>query len=104
MLFFAPLLAKAQVASFQELLLAIGSLVALLIPIAVALALLFFFWGVTKMIRSAGDEKAIEEGKRIMLWGIVSLFVMVAIWGIVKLIQQDIFSPSHLNPFNIVAP
>ena len=58
-----------------------------LIPIAFALALLYFFWGVAKYIRSAGEEK--EEGRKILVWGVVALFVMTSIWGLVRFIQGE---------------
>ncbi|MHB1316835.1 MAG: hypothetical protein ACYCZW_03185 [Minisyncoccota bacterium] len=59
------------------------SLLDLTIPVIFALALLFFFFGMAQFIRSV-NEKTIEEGKNKMIWGIVALFVMVSIWGIVK--------------------
>lgn len=86
-----PLCVSAAVASFQELLSAIGSLISLLIPIAVASALLFFFYGLAEFIRNSGNEKKVEEGRRIMIWGVIALFVMSSIWGIVGFFQLDIF-------------
>lgn len=59
----------------------------ILIPLAFTCALLFFFWGVAKYIRSAGNEK--EEGKKIMVWGVVALFVMSTIWGLVAFIGGE---------------
>jgi len=59
-----------------------------LIPVAFALCLLYFFWGVVKYIRSAGGEK--DEGKKVMIWGIVGLFVAFTIWGIVRFIQSEL--------------
>lgn len=54
-----------------------------LLPIAVGVALLFFFWGLALTILRAGSEAALAKGKSIMLWGVISLFVIVSIWGIV---------------------
>ncbi len=31
-----------------------------------------------------------EEGKSIMIWGIVALFVMTSVWGIVRLIRTEL--------------
>ncbi|OHA93375.1 MAG: hypothetical protein A3D37_02125 [Candidatus Zambryskibacteria bacterium RIFCSPHIGHO2_02_FULL_38_22] len=60
----------------------------ILIPLAFTLALLFFFWGVAKYIWSAGDAK--EEGKKIMVWGVIALFVMSSIWGIITVLKSDL--------------
>jgi hypothetical protein len=58
-----------------------------LIPIAFSLALLYFFYGVAKYIRSAGSDK--DEGRKIMVWGVVALFVMSSVWGLVYFIRSE---------------
>ncbi|MEK7185719.1 MAG: pilin [Patescibacteria group bacterium] len=76
--------------NLKGLILASHDVINTLLAILVALALLYFMWGLARMIfRVAGDEKAIEEGKRIMLWGIISLFVMVSVWGIVNFLADS---------------
>ncbi len=64
----------------------IGRIIGLLIPIVFALALLYFFWGLAKYILASGEGK--EEGRNTMIWGVVALFVMASIWGIVSFIQK----------------
>ncbi len=54
----------------------------------IAVAFLVFFWGIAKFILHSGDEKAVEQGKRLMVWGVISLFVMVAIVGIISFLQD----------------
>jgi hypothetical protein len=62
-----------------------------LIPLAFALCLLYFFWGVAKYIRTgAGSEKDAGEGKKIMIWGIVGLFVAFSVWGIISFIRTEL--------------
>jgi hypothetical protein len=71
-----------------------GIITKVLIPLAFALCLLYFFWGVAKYIRmGAGSDKAAEEGKRVMIWGIVGLFVAFSIWGIITFIQDELGIP-----------
>ena len=83
-----PFLALAQ-GNIQTLIGVIADIVRLLIPIVVALALLYFFWGLAQFILKSGEgEAAVEEGKKKMIWGIVALFVMVSIWGIITLISS----------------
>jgi len=71
-----------------------------IIPTVFTLAVLFFFYGIVKYIWSEGNNK--EEGKRIMIWGVVALFVMSSIWGIVAFLQQDILGGS--NPSSVPIP
>lgn len=58
-----------------------------LIPIAFSLAVVYFFYGVAKYISSAGDK---EEGKKIMFWGVIAIFVMSSIWGLVYFIRGEL--------------
>ena len=54
-----------------------------LTAVAVGFAFLFFFWGLATFIRNDDASKKLEEAKSKMLWGIVAVFVLVSIWGIV---------------------
>lgn len=62
-----------------------------IIGIVTGLAVIFFIGGLAKFILNAGDEKGREEGKKVMLWGIIALFVIVSMWGIVRILQRSIF-------------
>ena len=86
-LFFAPLFASAQAfGNVEGLLSGIQSLINIALPIVAGLALLAFFWGLVKFIFSQGNEEAKGDGKKLMGWGLVALFVMVAVWGLVGFI------------------
>lgn len=88
-LFLIPILADAQNTKAQDIINAgYNVIVQVLIPIAFALCLLYFFWGVAKYIRSAGSEK--DEGKRVMILGIFALFIASSIWGIVYFIRTEL--------------
>lgn len=94
-LYFAPMLALAQVqtggtllGNLSNLVRSIGRLINLLLPLVVAVALLLFFWGLAKFMMSAGNEEAKESGKSLMLWGIIAFVVMLSVWGIVVFIQK----------------
>jgi fumarate reductase subunit D len=63
-----------------------------------ALAVLAFFWGVFKTIRDANDSKAREEGRYFMLYGIIAIFVMVSMWGLVRVLTNTFGIPFTL-PF-----
>lgn len=86
-----PMVASAQTLSnVQTLLNSIKNLVSLALPIVVGLALLGFFWGLMKFIFAAGDEGKKDEGKRVMIYGVIALFVMVAVWGLVGFIASSL--------------
>lgn len=84
----------------------VSRLIGLLLPIVVALALLFFFWGLAQFIFISGDEDAHEEGRRRMIWGVVALFVMVSVWGLVGFIGSalGVGANTGLNPRTVTIP
>ncbi len=58
-----------------------------LVPFVFAIAFLVFIWGVAKyFIFSGASEEGKEQGRQLMIWGIIGFFVMVAVWGIVNLL------------------
>lgn len=79
-------LAQSSGGNFTSIINTISNIVNLIIPLLVALALLAFFWGLVRYIWKSGDEDGQKEGKNIMIAGIVGLFVMVSIWGIISII------------------
>jgi TM2 domain-containing membrane protein YozV len=105
-----PVFASAQdLSGVETLVRSVSKIVDLLIPIVFALAMLFFFWGLAQYILASGDSGKQEEGRNKMIWGIVALFVMSAVWGLVRWIGNSLdvtvgggaqFKPGDLVPKN----
>lgn len=85
----------AQFGGIKGMIVAIGGLVRQLITVAFGAALLAFVWGIAKFInaQSKGDQKGIDNGKELMKWGVIALFVLVSVWGIVAFIQRELNLP-----------
>jgi len=79
---------SADFTFFGDALTQISGLINQLVPVLVAIALVFFLWGVVTFILSAGDEEARSIGKHKMVWGIIALFVIVSVWGLVSLLNE----------------
>ncbi len=77
----------------SDLINAVGKLINQLTIIAGGVALLVFLWGLAKFIFKSGDEKSHEEGMNLMKWGIIALFVMVSVWGIIGFMQNALGLP-----------
>ncbi len=77
-------------ANFKELIenTLIGCILSPLIPLLFGVTLVVFLWGIFRFILSEGDAK--KTGKGVMLWGIVGLFVIASLWGLVKILQSTI--------------
>jgi len=70
--------------NFPELVNVFFQLIKQVIPVLIAVAFLVFFFGIVKFIGKAGDETAIKEGRQQMVWGVIALFILVSIWGILR--------------------
>ena len=67
----------------------LGTIINPLFPILLGLALIMFFWGLTRYLFSGLNEpKQIEGAKSLMIWGVVIITVMISVWGIVQLLQR----------------
>ncbi len=59
-----------------------------IIPLLIAIGVIVFFWGIIKYIGSQGDADKRKEARGLMIWGIVALFVMVSVWGLVGILKN----------------
>lgn len=57
-----------------------------LIALMFAIAVLYFLWGMLEFIQGAADPKARETGRSHMIWGIIGLFIMISVYGILNII------------------
>ena len=62
----------------------VEDIIARIIPIIMAVATIVFLWGIVMYITAAGDEKKAATAKAYISSGLIGLFFMVAIWGVVK--------------------
>lgn len=93
---FMPMLALAQnttgcalvtAGTIQSVLCKIGNILDIVIPIIIVLGVVYFIWGVVKYVIS-DDEEAKKAGKNRMIYGIIGLVVIVAMWGLVNMVTR----------------
>lgn len=70
----------------------LGSFVDQVIPILIGIAIILFAWGLFNYLRTGmGDKAELEGAKSLMLWGVIILFAMVSVWGLVAILQNIFF-------------
>lgn len=80
-----PMLVFAQeLGPIRRLVASVGAIVASLVPILITLALVVFFWGIVRYLWG-GSEADHAAGRKLMIAGLIALFVMVCVWGIINL-------------------
>lgn len=66
------------------------------VPILVSLALLFFVWGLAQWLLNMADTEKHKEGKQRMVWGIIALFFIASIGGLIMVLDET-FNLSDSN-------
>ena len=89
---FMPVVANAQ--NVQGVLNTFGSIINILVILCIGVAILSFFYGLIQYIAGGAEMKA--NGMKMMIYGIVALFVMVSIWGLIRLLGNT-FLPGVSN-------
>ena len=92
--------ALAQVRTFRQLVenVFIGSILRPIVPVLIGMAVVVFIYGILTVMFSEGGEKK-ESGKQFMIWGIVGIFVMVSVWGLVAILRDSF--QLNINPQTI---
>lgn len=86
--FVAPAIAFAQAVNtsyIDSILTAVESIINTLLPIIIAGAVVYFVWNIARYV-TAGDDTAKEQVKDRIIYGVIGLFAMVAVWGLVNLL------------------
>jgi len=80
--------ATVQNGTFQGIMCLIGGWLSTLVPILIALGVVYFVWGVVSYM-IGNDEEAKAKGKNRIIYGIIGLVVIVAMWGLVKIVTNS---------------
>jgi len=94
-LFALPFLASAQqpvtsvgnVYDANSLFIKVNSILNAIIPILISVAVVYLIFAVVRYV-IAGNEDEKKAGKMMIVWGVVGLFVILSIWGLVNILVR----------------
>ena len=107
----APFLALAQVGTVGStsnqcdisqsgtlfgLLCRFGQLFNAVVPVLIALGVLYFVWGVVTYVISS-DEEAKKAGRDRIIYGIIGLAVIIGVWGLVNFLRNTFGLNNNTN-------
>ena len=67
-----------------------------IIPMFVAAAVVFFLWSVLKYVNSGDNAEVRIQARALMVYGVVAIFVLVSVWGLVGLLE-NVFNLDNSN-------
>lgn len=68
----------------------VSNVVTPIIYFLMALAVVYFVWGVMVFIQNADNAEKRSDGYKHMIWGIIGLFIMVSAKGIINIILSTL--------------
>lgn len=94
----SPLAAQAAPNTFQDLANLLVTILDNATTVLIVLGIVVYFYGISTNILKFGEGDK-EKFRNYMVWGVIVLFVMVSIWGILNLLESTLFGDST-NPTN----
>ena len=86
----APLLVSAAYGGNSTVYTILNTLMdflAYFVPALITIAVIYFIWGVISFM-TASDEEAKKMGRTKIINGLIGLFVIVAFWGIIRVVKN----------------
>lgn len=96
--------AFAEVTTFKDLVdkILVNGILRPLVPLLVTLAIVVFIYGVLTTVLADGEKR--EDGKKYMMWGIVGIFVMVSLWGLVAILTNTFGLDNRVQTIQMTVP
>ncbi|OHA26858.1 MAG: hypothetical protein A3C06_02335 [Candidatus Taylorbacteria bacterium RIFCSPHIGHO2_02_FULL_46_13] len=69
------------------------------VGVLISLAVFLLVFGIFRYIGAGDDPKRLAEGGKLVMWGVISVFVMVSFWGLVHILLNTFFDASDLGSF-----
>ena len=80
--------AVASTNGLSDLLCRVSNLLNSVLPVIVAIGVLYFVWGVVSYV-IASEEEAKKAGRDRIIYGIIGLAVIIGMWGLVNLVRNS---------------
>lgn len=68
------------------------------VPLVFALAFIFFLFGVFRYFFAGTNDEKRKEGRTFILWGVIALAIMIAVWGLVNLVVNSLGFNNQSRP------
>lgn len=94
----------ATIDSIGNIICRLGFYMNAIVPVIIALGVLYFVWGVVEYVIK-DDEEAKKRGKNRIIYGIIGLVVIVSMWGLVSIVINSFGLKNTIefeNPADIV--
>ncbi len=93
-----PLMASAAIANIDDIYAFILKMFQYATVIIIALAVLYFLFGVFNYVTKGGEAEGRQEAIKMIIGGIVAIFVMISVWGLVSILTNTFGLAGNVAP------
>ncbi len=79
-----------EITTFGGLLNTVNGILNAIIPFLIGLAVFLIIYGVFGYISHSADEEKRAEARQFIIWGVIFVFVMISIWGLINILGNTI--------------
>ena len=78
----------ARAATIEGIISKVKDVLLKVVSLLIIVGTVVFMWGIIRYISAGDDETKVEEGRNLIIFGLIGLAVMVSVWGLVKIIAD----------------
>ncbi|MBU6390580.1 hypothetical protein KGQ31_03475, partial [Patescibacteria group bacterium] len=78
-----------QPTTLVELITRVNVIGSYVIPFLIGIGVFIVIFGIVNYIRQGDNEEKRAEGRMFIIWGIVSIFIMLSVWGFVNILVHS---------------
>ena len=87
-----------QITTFAGLLNRVNDILNAVVPFLIGLGVFVIIYGVFGYLTHSADEEKRAEARQFVLWGIIGVFIMLSIWGLISVLTNtfalDTYAPA----------
>ena len=76
----------------------LGTVLNRIIPFLLIVATAVFLWGIVRYLSAGGDQEQTLQARRHMVYGVIALAIMLAVWGFAFLLIDVVFDNPNPVP------
>ena len=96
--------AAGAVSDINGLIDVVDTILARLAPLFIAIAVIILLLAIVNYIRAGEDEEKRGKARNLMIFGIIGLFVMVSIWGLVAILSGTLDLDEGIPDIDVLPP
>ena len=73
-----------------------------LVPIFIAIAVIVLLVAIVRYVTAGEEEEKRDKAKSLMIYGIIGLFVMISLWGLVAILSGTFNLDKDLPDINLL--